>query len=134
MSRDLTPKELRIIQQAMKITDDAVDTLRIVNSDGSETDVYSKEDKAIHHKYPTLSMFGGDLVNDCQDIGVFSSEEGCKIVQAIEDYFDGKEIKDKEFLEKTMLWYDGQLCPGHYMNNNNKEFAEYLKSKIVKNG
>ena len=48
-------------------------------------------------------MFGGDLVNCCQDIGVFSSEKGYQIIQAIEDYFNGKEMEDKELLEKTLL-------------------------------
>ena len=133
MSRDLTPKELRMMQKAMNITDDVVDTLKIVNPDGSETDVYSDEDKAIHHKYKTISIFGGDLINCCQNIGVFSSEEGCQLIQTIEDYFNGKEMEDKELLEKTLLWYDGQFCPGHYMDNNNREFADYLKSKTIKN-
>ena len=76
MSRDLTPKELRIMQKAMNITDDVVDSLKIVNPDGSETDVYSDEDKAIHNKYKTISMFGGDLVKLCQYNGLFSSDEG----------------------------------------------------------
>jgi hypothetical protein len=131
MSRDLTPKELRIILKANNIIENLID-LQVVLPDGTMSQVYSDEDKAIHHKYPTLSVFGGDLIDCCQDIGVFSSEEGCQLIKTIEDYFNGKELEDKELLEKTLLWYDGQFCPGHYMDNNNREFAEYLKSKISK--
>lgn len=133
MSRDLTPKELRMILKANNITDNFVDNLKAVLPDGTTAQVYSDEDRTIHHEYPALSMFGGDLINCCQYIGVFSSEEGCQIVQTIEDYFNSKEMEDKELLEKTLLWYDGQFCSGHYMDNNNREFAEYLKSKIIKN-
>lgn len=131
MSRDLTPKELRMLLKANNITENLVD-LQVVLPDGTMSQVYSDEDKAIHHKYPTLSVFGGDLIDCCQDIGVFSSEEGSQLIKTIEDYFNGKELEDKELLEKTLLWYDGQFCPGHYMDNNNREFAEYLKSKISK--
>ena len=131
MSRDLTPKELRMILKANNITENLID-LQVVLPDGTMSQVYSDEDKAIHHKYPTLSVFGGDLIDCCQDIGVFSSEEGSQLIKTIEDYFNGKELEDKELLEKTLLWYDGQFCPGHYMDNNNREFAEYLKSKISK--
>lgn len=133
MSRDLTPKELRIMQKAMNMTDDVVDTLLIVNSDGSETDVYSDEDKAIHNKYKTISMFDGDLVKLCQYNGLFSSDEGCQLFQQLEDHFNGKEIEDKELLHILLDWYEGRLCPGYTMDGNNEEFAEYLKSKIVKN-
>lgn len=131
MSRDLTPKELRMLLKANNITENLID-LQVVLPDGTMSQVYSDEDKAIHHKYPTLNVFGGDLIDCCHDIGVFSSEEGCQLIKTIEDYFNGKELEDKEFLEKTLLWYDGQFCPGHYMDNNNREFAEYLKSKISK--
>ena len=131
MSRDLTPKELRMLLKANNITENLVD-LQVVLPDGTMSQVYSDEDKAIHHKYPTLGVFGGDLIDCCQDIGIFSSEEGCQLIKTIEDYFNSKELEDKELLEKTLLWYDGQFCPGHYMDNNNREFAEYLKSKISK--
>lgn len=131
MSRDLTPKELQMILKANNITENLID-LQVVLPDGTMSQVYSDEDKAIHHKYPTLSVFGGDLIDCCQDIGVFSFEEGCQLIKTIEDHFNGKELEDKELLEKTLLWYDGQFCPGHYMDNNNREFAEYLKSKISK--
>ena len=133
MSRDLTPKELHMMQKVMNITDDIVDTLRIVNPDGSETDVYSDEDKAIHHKYKTISTFGGDLVKLCQYNGLFSSDEGCQLFQQLEDHFNGKEIEDKELLHTLLDWYEGRLCPGYAMDGNNEEFADYLKSKVVKN-
>ena len=130
MSRDMTPKDLHMFQRALNIKDNLVDTLYEINPDGSHTDVWSDEEKAIHHKYPTVSMFGAALIDTCNRNGLFSTEEGQQLFSQIEDYFNGKEIKDKELLNNTIDWYNGEFCPGYYMDGNNDAFYHYLKSKL----
>jgi len=41
MSRDMTPKELHMMQKTLDIKDSLVDTMYKINSDGSHTDVWS---------------------------------------------------------------------------------------------
>ena len=130
MSRDMTPKDLHMFQRALNIKDNLVDTLYEINPDGSHTDVWSDEEKAIHHKYPTVSMFGAALIDICNRNGLFSTEEGQQLFSQIEDYFNGKEIKDKDLLDKTIDWYNCDLCPGYYMDGNTNAFYHYLKSKL----
>ena len=66
----------------------------------------------------------------CHEYGVLSSEKGKTILQEIEDYFNGKEISNKELLDKTISWYEGNLMPGYYMSENNEAFASYIKSLL----
>lgn len=133
MSRDMTPKELHMMQKTLDIKDNLVDTMYKINSDGSHTDVWSDEEKAVHHKYPTVSMFGAALIDACNRNGLFSTEDGQQLFGQIEDYFNGKDIEDKELLDNTVAWYNGEFCPGYYMGGNTKAFAEYLKHKMKKN-
>ena len=80
--------------------------------------------------YPNLNKSSSDLLEICYQIGLFSTNEGRAIVQKVEDYFAGKEIVDKQLSESIKAWYNGTFSPGYYMNDNNAEFARYLKSKI----
>ena len=133
MSRDMTPKDLHMFQRAMNMKNNVVDSLYRINPDGSHTYAWSDEERAIHHKYPTVSMFGGALIDACNRNGLFSTEEGQQLFSQIEDYFNGKEIEDKDLLDKTIDWYNGELCSGYYMDGNTNAFAEYLKHKREKN-
>ena len=130
MSRDMTPKDLHMAQKALGITDNIVNHLYKINEDGTRTPAFSEKSITINNKYPVVSMFGGSLIDICLEIGVFSTEKGCQLFQQIEDYFKGKEIEDKELLDKTIAWYEGKLCPGYYMDANNGAFAEYLKFRL----
>ena len=129
MSRDLTPKEVRMIQEHYNMPN-IVDTLVFVSNDGTKTPVYSNEQKEISHRYNKLGTFGFDMLMICHEYGVLSSEKGKTILQEIEDYFNGKEISNKELLDKTISWYEGNLMPGYYMSENNEAFASYIKSLL----
>lgn len=128
MSRDLTPKELRIMQKATNM-ENLVDTFMITIGDKTMP-AYTDEQRELAHAYPSLGHFGFDMLNVCRTNGVYSSEEGKKLLQKLEDYFNGIEIDDKELADNAQKWYEGNFCPGYYMNDNNSEFAAYLKSKI----
>lgn len=128
MSRDLTPKELDILIKTTNAPN-IVDTLTI--KIGEETmPVYSEEQKELSHLYPRLGRFGFDLLVECKNIGLCSTENGKNLLQKVEDYFNNIELEDKELANSIQSWYEGTFCPGYYMNDNNSEFALYLKSRI----
>ena len=129
MSRDWTPKELRYFQQKFNLPN-MTENL-VLNINGEEMPAYSEEQKEMGRRYPTLNMFGFDMLNECLKNGVYHSEEGRSLMQQVEDYFCEKEI-NKKLAEKVQLWYEGKLCPGTYMDNNNLALADYLKSLLDK--
>lgn len=128
MSRDLTPKELRQLQKATKM-ENLVDTLTITIGDKTMP-AYNDEQRELAHAYPSLGHFGFDMLNICRSNGVYSSEDGKKLLQKLEDYFNGIDIDDKELKDAAQSWYEGTFSPGYYMNDNDSEFAAYLKSRI----
>jgi len=128
MSRDWSPKELNMAQKHFKMGN-LVDGLVFVGTDGVETPFYTPEEIALSHKYTQLGMFGFDLLLMCKENGTLSSEKGKQLIEQIDNYFKGIEIEDTDLKEKTELWYNGQLVPGYYLEHNNMEFADYLKSR-----
>jgi hypothetical protein len=91
----------------------------------------STEHDDLVYIYPKLSKIGYDMLYICKQIGVYSSEDGKKLLQKIEDYFNGQDIEDKELASNAQRWYEGTFSKGYYMNDNDSTFAEYLKSKTV---
>ncbi|MBQ8218419.1 MAG: hypothetical protein IJZ79_01380 [Bacilli bacterium] len=128
MSRDLTPKELDIITKNNTMPN-LVDTLTIKIGE-TNMPAYSEEQKELAHTYPKLGRFGFDMLNSCRLNGVYSNEDGKKLLQKLEDYFNNIDINDRELSEAAQAWYEGVYCPGYYMNDNDSEFAAYLKSRI----
>ena len=128
MSRDLTPKELDYLQRRENIPN-LIMSLMMQMGD-KMVPAYSDEQKEMTSRYPKLGMFGFDMLKRCMNNGVYQDERGKVILQQIENYFNGQEIEDKELAENTQRWYEGNFCPGFYMNDNNCEFADYLKSLI----
>lgn len=80
--------------------------------------------------YPKLSSIAEDLLKMCKSNGVYDNELGKNVLQKLEDHFNGIEIDDKDLADAASAWYEGTFCPGFYMNDNDSEFADYLKSKI----
>ena len=70
----------------------------------------------------------------CSNEGILNSPVGNKVVRMIENILNGVNYGSefKEFEEKVNLWYDGQLDPGYYMDNNNEALVEETKN-IIKN-
>lgn len=91
----------------------------------------SDEQKELAHLYPKLSNIGFDMLDMCRRNGVCDSEKGRELLQKIESYFKGQELDDKELQANVQAWYEGTFCPGFFMNDNNSEFANYLKSLIT---
>lgn len=123
MSRDLTPRELHILQKEHPLDMSSI----TIEYNGIEVPLYSEEDIALTHKYPNLGLFGFDMLKLCKDI--LSSEEGQKLIAKVESCFTGA-CDDKELYEKTMAWYYGHLNPGYYMENNNQAMADYLRHRL----
>ena len=119
MSRDLTPMELDYIQ---KITNMPNITDNLFNEDGSY--VYNDEQREMTHKYNRLGMFGFGFLELCRENGLLNKAE--EIIQQIEDYFNGADI-DKNIAETAQKWYEGNLEPGYYMEDNNIAFYEFVK-------
>lgn len=129
MSRDWTPQ---MIHESTKIYPDLAnltDTL-MIQVEGEYKPLYSDEQKELAHKYPNLGIFGFDFLMDCRKLGVFKVELGHQIVQLIEDIFSNGSIDDKELYDVTMKWYKGELANAYYMEENNLEFAKYVKDRI----
>ena len=132
MSRDLTPKELDYLIQQNNLPN-LTESLTITYGDKTMP-AYNDEQIAISKTYARIGRFGFDMLMKCRNIGMFSSDEGKATIQSVEDYFNGKELKDKEFANKIELWYNGEFSPGYYMENNDEEFAEFLKQYSKKEG
>ena len=126
-SYDLTPKQVDELQKLYNMPN-IVDNLKIKIGEEETMDAYTDEQKELSHRYPKLGMFGFDMLQMCQELGVFSTDRGKAVIQKVEDYFNGIDIEDKELADSAQRWYEGTFCPGYYMNDNNSEFAQYLKS------
>ena len=129
MSRDLTPQ---MIHESTKIYPDLANLVNnlMIEYKGETKPAYSDEQKELAHKYPNLGIFGFDFLMNCRKLGVFKVELGHQIVQLIEDIFSNGSIDDKELYDVTIKWYKGELVDGYYMEENDLEFAKYVKSKI----
>ena len=123
MSRDLTPREVHWMQKQHPLN---IAEIKICYN-GQEMPLYSEEDIALSRKYPNVGLFGFDMLRLCKDI--LSTEQGQELMNKVESCFSGS-CDDRKLYEKTMAWYDGQLEPGYYMENNNIAFADYLRSRI----
>lgn len=128
MSVDLTPKELDNLQRSKNIPNIVMSLTRQIGD--KMVPAYSDKQKELASRYPKLGMFGFDMLNRCMNNGVYQDEKGKALLQQLENYFNGQEIEDKELANNAQQWYEGNFCPGFYMNDNDCEFADYLKSLI----
>ena len=132
MSRDWPPRMIlestKIYPELAKLTD----TLMLVEKNGDTTPMYSDEEKEIAHKYYNLGICGFDVLMDCKRLGVFKSEKGQQLMQQIEDIIANNTSEDRELEEITKKWFNGQLEPGYYMDDNNEAFVQYIKNKLDK--
>ena len=131
MSRDFTPKEFDIItKQNGEEYCGILDMVIYVNGSDEGTPMFSDDEKIKIKSLPNLSRIGIDFLTKCISNGVYNDEKGHDILQQLEDYFGNNgEIKDKEILEVTKLWYEGKLVPGRYMDDNNDEFVNFIRRK-----
>jgi hypothetical protein len=121
MSRDLTPREVNIIQQNNpSLIDSVINMTWELN--GQSYPMYTEEEKTWIVKFPKLGAFGFNFLKQCRQLGVFH------LVHIVEDYFNGVEV-DKDLAETAQKWYEGQLESGYFMEQNDIAFAEYLKRK-----
>lgn len=128
MSRSLTPKELDNLLKFSNVPN-LINTLTITIED-KLMPVYDNIQIEMANAYPKLGKFGFDMLNYCRLNGVYFNEDGKQLLQKIENYFNNIDIDDKELADAAQRWYEGIFCPGYYMNDNNSEFAAYLKSRI----
>ncbi len=134
MSRDLTPKEFDIITKENGEEYCGILDIVMYNENSDEgTPMFSDDEKIKIKSLPTLSRIGIGFLTKCISNGVYNDEKGHNILQQLENYFNnGSDIEDKELLETAKLWYEGQLVPGHYMNDNTDQFATFIYNKTFK--
>ena len=134
MSRDWTPKEWDIVHQQDPGLRSHFNNLVLVDSDGNEVPLISKEQKEQFEQFPKLNLIGNSFLNMCSNEGILNSNIGNKVVRMIENILLGTNYGSnfKEFEEKVQLWYNGELDPGYYMDNNNEALIEETKN-IIKN-
>ena len=89
--------------------------------------MYNDEEKSIKHTYYNISRVGMNLLIICKNLGITSNDRGKKILNEVDTYLGGTAINNKELANNTQKWYEGVFCPGYYMNDNDSEFAYYLK-------
>ena len=108
--------------------------LVLIDSEGNEVPLISKEQKEQFEQFPKLNLVGNSFLNMCSNEGVLNSNIGNKVVRMIENILLGTNYGSnfKEFEEKVNLWYNGELDPGYYMDNNNEALIEETKN-IMKN-
>ena len=134
MSRDWTPKEWDIVHQQDPGLRNHFNNLVLIDSEGNEVPLISKEQKEQFEQFPKLNLVGNSFLNMCSNEGVLNSNIGNKVVRMIENILLGTNYGSnfKEFEEKVNLWYNGELDPGYYMDNNNEALIEETKN-IMKN-
>ena len=134
MSRDWTPKEWDIVHQQDPGLRNHFNNLVLINSDGNEVPLISKEQKEQFEQFPKLNLVGNSFLNMCSNEGILNSNIGNKVVRMIENILLGTNYGSnfKDFEEKVNLWYNGELDPGYYMDNNNEALIEETKN-IMKN-
>ena len=134
MSRDWTPKEWDIVHQQDPGLRNHFNNLVLIDSDGNEVPLISKEQKEQFEQFPKLNLVGNSFLNMCSNEGILNSNIGNKVVRMIENILLGTNYGSnfKEFEEKVNLWYNGELDPGYYMDNNNEALIEETKN-IMKN-
>lgn len=128
MSRDLTPRELDMLQKETKCGNIALD-LKIKIGD-KEIDYYSNEDKDLILAYSKLGMFGVDFLFKCKNKGILSTKLGKSYVDEVEKVLNGEDIPYKEFKETILDWYNGKLEPGYDMAYNNEALVEFIMNML----
>jgi len=92
--------------------------------------LYNINEEQLKTLYPNLSKFGLNMLHCCDLNGLLNDEKGKQLLNKVEDYFNNIESDDEELNKAIKQWYDGVFCQGFFMNDNDSEFAKYLKSKI----
>ena len=133
MSRDFTPKDWGIIHAENPDFRNQINNIIIVDNNGNKIPLITQERKLEYEKYPRLNLIGCDFLDMCFNEGIFSMDHGPEVIRMVENIllhvnYCGYE----DFAEKVDLWYNGQLVPGHYMDNNNEALVEEVK-KVIKN-
>lgn len=129
MSRDLAPKEILLSSKIYPDLANLVDNL-MIEYKGETKPAYSDEQKEIAHKYPNLGICGFDMLMLCKELGILKSELGQQLLQQVEDMLNAGYIKDKDFHDIANRWFEGNLEPGYYLEDNDRAFAYYLKERI----
>lgn len=124
MSRDLTPRELDLLQRETNCGNLALN-LKIKIGD-KEQDFYSEDEKELISAYPKLGMFGVDFLIKCKEKGLTSNTLGRAHIDDVESVLSGEDIPYKEFKEVILDWYNGKLEPGYDMSYNNEALVDFI--------
>lgn len=135
MSRSATPREMDMLMQHIKVP--MYDFLKdgyweIKNKDGTSSKVplASEEELAYIQKYPKFGSVGVEVISMCITKGLTKNPKCAEVFQQIEEYLTSKSIDDREFADIIEKWYNGELCPGYTMTQNNSDFVDYLHKRF----
>ena len=133
MSRDWTPFELDAAHKQFPEMRKSLEKGNMTITYNGETyEMYSDEDRENFKMFPHLSLCGLDFLMYCKNRGITASPKGIELIKDVEKVINGEDIKDKEFADKIKLWYQGQLEPGYYMQDNNSALVEEVESLLRK--
>lgn len=128
MSRDLTPRELDIIQKELDLEN--ITSNLVIKYGDIEVPAYTEEQQELSKSYPKLGMCGFDFLSMCKEKGILSTKLGKILIDEVEQVISGGDITYKEYKETILEWYDGELEPGYSMENNNIALVEYIENMI----
>lgn len=134
MSRDWTPKEWDIVHMQDPGLKDHFNNISLVDKNGNTIPLTTQEQKEQFEQYSKLNLIGNAFLNLCDMEGIFSIKHGPDVIRMVENILLGVNYGSnlKEFEEKVQLWYDGQLEPGYYMDENDNALLEEVKY-IIRN-
>ena len=133
MSRDWTPVELDAAHKQFPEMRKSLEKGNMTIAYNGETyEMYSDEDRENFKIFPHLALCGLDFLMTCQHKGIMSNKKGIKLIADVEKVINGEDIDNKEFADKIKLWYQGQLEPGYYMQNNNAALVEEIENLLRK--
>ena len=137
MSRDWKPFENWLFHKEMNIPSlfESNIVWHVKKEDGTfeEFPLHSEQDKVLGTKFYHFGIAGPSVITALNKTGYFD-ELGQTIAQQVEDLLNGKESEDKEFNQTTLAWYQGELDPGRYMDDNTEAFINYLVKYKKKKG
>ena len=127
MSRDWKPYEWDLAHKEIPQLDPLNNNITI-KYNGEEKPLHDEEEFELFKTYSHLRLCGLDFLLRCKYEGITDSEKGRQILHEVENILN-HEIKEeyRDLADKVDLWYQGQLVPGHYMDNNNEELVSYIK-------
>lgn len=122
MGRDWTPREW----DKHPVCRFMIDGVAWIDDDGNKYPAISDKKRKAYEMFPHLKLVGLGIIQLCEENGILDTEKGLAAIGCVEDIINGKK-ENSDFAEKVRLWYDGKLCPGYYLDDNDKALFHLIE-------